>query len=62
MKMIRLLVLLLAMSMMSGCVLTKLISVPMRLGGAVISIVPVVGNHANDVIGETANAVDDIPI
>jgi hypothetical protein len=43
-------------------VLTKLVSVPMRLAGAVISIVPVAGNVVNDAIGHAANAVDDVPI
>jgi hypothetical protein len=42
--------------------LTKLVSVPMRLAGAVISIVPVAGNAVNDAIGQAANAVDDVPI
>jgi hypothetical protein len=43
-------------------VLTKLVSVPMRLAGAVVSIVPVAGNVVNDAIGRAANAVDDVPI
>jgi hypothetical protein len=43
-------------------ILTKLVSVPMRLAGAVISIVPVAGNVVNDAIGEAANAVDEVPI
>jgi hypothetical protein len=42
--------------------LTKLVSVPMRLVGAVISIIPVAGNTINDTIGQAANAVDDVPI
>jgi len=41
----------------SGCVIT----VPMRLGGAVISIVPVVGNKVHDSIDETAEIIDDLP-
>ena len=47
---------------LQGCVLTKIASVPMRLGGAVVSIVPGVGNSAHDAIDEAAEAVDDIPI
>jgi Family of unknown function (DUF6726) len=43
-------------------VLTKLVSVPLRLAGAVISIVPVAGNVVNDAIGKAANAVDEVPI
>jgi len=42
--------------------LTELVSVPMRLAGAVVSIVPVAGNVANDAIDQAANAVDDVPI
>ena len=46
----------------SGCVLTKVVTVPMRLGAAVISIVPGVGNTAHDVIDKAAEEVDDVPI
>jgi hypothetical protein len=56
--------------------LTKFVSVPMRLcgatldvGGAFISVFPVVGNFANmgldkadEAIDEAADTVDDIPI
>ncbi len=34
----------------------------MRLGGAIISIVPEVGNRAHDAIDTAADGVDDIPI
>lgn len=47
---------------LNGCFLTKIVSVPMRLGGAVVSIVPVVGNEAHDIIDEAAEVVDDIPL
>ena len=46
----------------SGCFLTKLVSVPMRVGGAVISVVPVVGNTAHDSIDEAADVVDELPL
>ncbi len=49
-------------STLSGCFLTKIVTVPMRVVGAVVSIVPVAGNTANDVIQGAANTVDDIPI
>ena len=45
----------------SGCFATKLVSVPMRIVGAVASVVPVVGNSAHDVIDEAAEVVDDLP-
>jgi hypothetical protein len=43
-------------------VLTKLVSVPMRLAGSIVSIVPVAGNVANDAVQEAANAIDAVPI
>lgn len=61
---------------LSGCVLTKLGTVPLRIigaagvvVGAVVSIVPVVGNSANSAllkgdsaINELADNLDNIPI
>jgi len=47
---------------LSGCFLTKIVTVPMRLGGAVVSIVPGVGNQVHDVIDGAAEVVDDVPI
>ena len=46
----------------SGCLLTKIVTVPMRLVGAVVSIIPVAGNTAHDVIDEAAETVDEIPL
>ncbi len=48
--------------LLQGCFLTKVVSVPMRVGGAVVSIVPVVGNTAHDAIDTAADFVDDAPI
>jgi len=62
MKIAKLLLCLLILIQLSSCVLTKVITVPMRVGGAVISIVPVVGNKAHDTIDEAAEIVDDLPI
>ncbi len=45
----------------TGCFVTKVVSVPMRVTGAVVSIVPVVGNTAHDAIDEAADSVDDLP-
>lgn len=53
---------LLMATVLSGCVLTKVASVPMRLGGAVVSIVPGVGNSMHDAIDTAADTVDDIPL
>ena len=57
-----LLVALLAAAQLCGCVLTKVATVPMRVTGAVISIIPVAGNEAHDAIDVAAEKVDDIPI
>jgi hypothetical protein len=46
----------------SGCLLTKIVTVPMRLVGAVVSIIPVAGNTAHEVIDEAAETVDEIPL
>jgi hypothetical protein len=47
---------------LSGCFLTKIVTVPMRVVGAVVSIVPVAGNLGNNAIQAAANTVDDIPL
>lgn len=47
---------------LSGCVLTKVVTVPMRVGGAIISIVPVAGNTVHDAIDESADIIDEIPL
>lgn len=48
--------------LLNGCVLTKIITVPMRVTGAAISIVPVAGNPAHDAIDDAAKTVDKLPI
>ena len=45
----------------TGCYATKLISVPMRVTGALASAIPVVGNTAHDGIDQAADLVDDLP-
>lgn len=60
--MIKILSLSLILSFLSGCVVTKVVTVPMRVGGAVISVVPVVGGVVDEVIDTTADAIDVIPI
>ncbi|BBL72083.1 DUF6726 family protein [Methylogaea oryzae] len=62
MKIVRLVAVCLLASLSSACVLTKVASVPMRLSGAVVSIVPGVGNAAHDAIDTAADGVDDLPI
>ena len=47
---------------LSGCVLTKVVTVPMRVGAAVISIIPVAGNTVHSAIDESAELIDEIPL
>lgn len=60
--MVRMMIVMGLVLLLQGCVLTKLVTVPMRVTGAVISIVPVVGNTAHDGIDTAADVVDDVPI
>lgn len=46
----------------SGCFLTKVVTVPMRVGGAVISVIPVVGDSIDESIDTVADGVDLIPL
>lgn len=62
MNWIKLFVVLLLAIPLSGCFLTKVVSVPMRAVGAVISIIPVAGNTIHDAIDGAADAVDKVPI
>ena len=45
-----------------GCVLTRAVTMPMRVGGAVLTIIPVAGDLAHEAIDEAAEAIDDIPL
>ncbi|MCI5193759.1 MAG: hypothetical protein D3915_11655 [Candidatus Electrothrix sp. AU1_5] len=48
--------------LLSGCLLTKVVTVPIRVTGAVISVVPVVGNTVHDAIDEAVKVVDKVPL
>lgn len=61
MKFLRLIFFLTTLLMLSGCVLTKLVTVPMRVGGAIASIIPAAGNTMHDAVDESADIIDDIP-
>lgn len=52
----------LATTLLSGCLLTKIVTVPMRIAGAVVSIIPVVGNSAHEAVDEAAEMVDELPL
>ena len=58
----KLLLLSLIVLYISGCVLTKVVTVPMRITGSVISVIPVIGNGVDGILGATADVIDAIPI
>jgi len=62
MNVVKLSALFLSAIILSGCVLTKVVTVPMRVGGALISVVPVVGEEIDNAIDETADIIDAVPI
>ncbi len=62
MKFAKLLLLLLLALQLNSCFLTKIVTVPMRVSGAIISIVPVAGNTADGAIDKAADTIDEIPI
>jgi len=47
---------------LSGCVLTKVVTVPIRVTGSVISVIPVIGDPIDDILGYSADVIDNIPI
>ena len=58
----KLLVFVLISLYLSGCVLTKVVTVPMRVMGSVISVIPVVGDGIDEVLDQSADVIDAIPI
>ena len=58
----RFIILSLSILFLSSCVFTKVVTVPMRVTGAVLSVVPIVGDGANSVLGTSADVIDAIPI
>jgi len=47
---------------LSSCVFTKVVIVPMRITGALVSVIPVVGDGVNSVLETSADVIDAIPI
>ena len=58
----RFIILSLSILFLSSCVFTKVVTVPMRVTGAVISVIPVVGDGINSALGVSANVIDAISI
>ena len=58
-----LLALLALVSLNSGCVLTRLVSAPMRVVGGVLTLIPVAGDAVDETLDVGADALDDcIPL
>ena len=47
---------------LSGCVLTKVVTVPIRVTGSVISVIPVIGDPIDDILSYSADVIDRVPI
>lgn len=45
----------------AGCLFTKVVTVPMRVVGAVASIIPVAGDAAHEAVDGAAATVDKLP-
>ena len=58
----RLIALSLLILFLSSCVFTKVVTIPMRATGTVISVMPIVGDGVNSVLGTSADVIDAIPI
>ena len=58
----RLISLTLLIVFLSGCVFTKVVTVPMRVTRAVVSVIPVVGDGVENILGTSADVIDAIPI
>ena len=57
----RIVILVLLIWGLSGCVLTRIVTTPMRVGGAITTVVPVLGDAAYDAINQAADAIDELP-
>ena len=47
--------------LISGCVITKVVTVPLRVAGAVGSGIPIIGNQIDEVIDKSADLIDQLP-
>ncbi len=49
------------LSVGQGCLLTRVATVPMRVGGAVLTIIPVAGDAVHESLDEAASVIDEAP-
>ena len=57
----RLVILTLICMFTTNCLLTKIVTVPMRVVGAAVSIIPSAGDAAHDAIDAGADVIDKLP-
>ncbi|MDT8318246.1 MAG: DUF6726 family protein [bacterium] len=62
MKYLKIIFILLIATQLSGCLLTRIVSAPMRAVGGILTIIPVAGDAAHTVIDGAADVVDEVPI
>jgi hypothetical protein len=53
---------LMLLSLLTGCMATKVVTIPMRVAGEVVGLVPVVGGVAEGAVDTAAFAVDLVPL
>ena len=53
---------LMLVSRLTGCMVTKVVTIPMRVVGEVVGLVPVVGGVVEVAVDTTAFAVDLVPL
>jgi len=53
---------LILLSFLTGCMATKVVTIPLRVAGEVVGLVPVVGGVAESAVDSTAFAVDLVPL
>lgn len=57
-----LIMLLVIAGLLQGCLATKVVTVPMRVGGAVASVVPIVGDAVEETVDIVADTIDKVPL
>ncbi len=63
MRKLRIIMLIATIAMLSsGCVLTRILSAPMRAVGGICTIIPVAGDAVDKALDEAADALDKVPI
>ena len=62
MRIVMFLFTLMLLSLLTGCLATKVVTIPMRIAGEVVGLVPVVGGVVEGAIDSTAFTADLVPL